>query len=121
LPASLHEALKAAVKAGMNDGPNDALANAMRDRLQAFAQRLALDLRYERFPDARPSLTEMAIAAARHDDHPLAEEPDLLRQAASEVAVHKPDADADDVLICAAALQSGRTPGDKAPPTAAAS
>ena len=120
LTASLREAIKAAVKAGMDESPNDAMANAVRDRLQAFAQRLALDVHYERHPDARPSLVETAIAAARLDNNPLAQEPDLLRRAASEVVVHKPDADADDVLVYAAALHSGHTPGGT-PPTAAAS
>jgi hypothetical protein len=121
LTASLREAIKAAVKAGMDDSPNDAMANAVRDRLQAFAQRLALDLHYERFPDARPSLTETATAAARLDNNPLAQEPDLLRRAALEVVIHKPDADADDVLVYAAALHSGQAPDDRTPPTAAAS
>jgi len=80
----------------------------VRDRLQPFAQRLALDLHYEPFPDARPSLVETAIAAARLDNNPLAQEPDLLRRAASEVVIHKPDADADDVLVYAASCSQAK-------------
>jgi len=119
LSASLREAVKAAVKAGMDDTPNDAMLNAVRDRLAAFAQRLALDLHYERFPDARPSLAEIATAAAQLDDNPLAHEPDLLRQAAEELVRLKPDADADDVLVYAAALHAGQNPNTTRPAAAA--
>lgn len=108
LSTSLREAVRAAVKAGMDDTPNDAILNAVRDRLAAFAQRLALDLHYERFPDARPSLAEVATAAAQLDDSPLAHEPGLLRRAAQELVRLKPDADADDVLVYAAALHAGQ-------------
>lgn len=120
LSASLREAVKAAVKAGMDDTPNDAMLNAVRDRLTAFAQRLALDLHYERFPDVRPSLAEIATAAAQLDDNPLAHEPDLLRRAADELVRLKPDADADDVLVYAAALHAAQDP-DTTRPAAAAS
>jgi predicted DsbA family dithiol-disulfide isomerase len=116
LSSSLREAVKAAVKAGMDANPNDAMLNAVRDRLEAFTQRLALDLHYERHPDARPSLAEIAIAAAQLDDSPLAH--DLLRRAADEVVRVKPDADADDVLVYAAALQAALGPTS---PAAAAS
>ncbi|MGI8575031.1 MAG: hypothetical protein ACR2MA_06745 [Egibacteraceae bacterium] len=91
----------------MDNNPNDAMLNAVRDRLETFAQRLALDLHYERFPGVRLSLAEVAVAAARLDDSALAHAPDLLRRAAEEVAQLKPVADADDVLVYAAALQSG--------------
>lgn len=114
LSTSLREAVKAAVRAGMDDNPNDAMLNAVRDRLEAFTQRLALDLHYERFPESRPSLAEVAVAAAHLDDNPLAREPDLLHRAAEEVALVKPDADADDVLIYAAALRSGQAPSGTA-------
>lgn len=120
LSTSLREAVRAAVTAGMDDTPNDAMLNAVHDRLAAFAQRLALDLHYERFPAARPPLTEIATAAAQLDDSPLAHEPDLLRRAAHEVVALKPDADADDVLVYAAALRSGQNP-DTTRPAAAAS
>jgi hypothetical protein len=118
LSNSLREAVKAAVKAGMDANPNDAMLNAVRDRLEAFTQRLALDLHYERHPDARPSLAEIAIAAAQLDDSPLANEHDVLRRAADEVVRVKPDADADDVLVYAAALQAAADPTS---PAAAAS
>lgn len=118
LSNSLREAVKAAVKAGMDANPNDAMLNAVRDRLEAFTQRLALDLHYERYPGVRPSLGEIAIAAAQLDDSPLAHDHDLLRRAADEVVRVKPDADADDVLVYAAALQAAHGPTS---PAAAAS
>lgn len=118
LSSSLREAVKAAVKAGMDANPNDAMLNAVRDRLEAFTQRLALDIHYERYPDARPSLAEIAIAAAQLDDSSLAHDHNLLRRAADEVVRVKPDADADDVLVYAAALQAALDPTS---PTAAAS
>lgn len=118
LSNSLREAVKAAVKAGMDANPNDAMLNAVRDRLEAFTQRLALDLHYERYPDARPSLAEIAIAAAQLDDSPLAHDHDLLRRAADEVVRVKPEADADDVLVYAAALHAA---GGSMSPAAAAS
>lgn len=118
LSSSLRKAVKAAVKAGMDANPNDAMLNAVRDRLEAFTQRLALDLHYERHRDARPSLAEVAIAAAQLDDSPLAHDRDLLRRAADEVVRVKPDADADDVLVYAAALQAAVDPTS---PAAAAS
>jgi hypothetical protein len=121
LSSSLREAVKAAVKAGMDANPNDAMLNAVRDRLEAFTQRLALDHHYERYPDARPSLAEIAVAAAQLDDNPLAHEPELLSRAAEEVVRLKADADADDVLVYAAALQSGHTAHGTTSPAAAAS
>lgn len=121
LSSSLREAVKAAVRAGMDANPNDAMLNAVRDRLEAFAQRLALDLHYERYPDARPSLAEVAVAAAQLDDSPLAHELDLLRRAADEVVRLKPDADADDVLVYAAALRSGQAAHGTTLPAAATS
>ncbi|MGI8575938.1 MAG: hypothetical protein ACR2MA_11520 [Egibacteraceae bacterium] len=121
LSSSLREAVRAAVRAGMDANPNDAMLNAVRDRLEAFAQRLALDLHYERYPDARPSLAEVAVAATQLDDNPLAHERDLLLRAADEVVRLKPDADADDVLVYAAALQSRKTAHGSTSPAAAAS
>lgn len=68
-----------------------------------------------------PSLAEVAVAAAQLDDSPLADELDLLRRAADEVVRLKPDADADDVLVYAAALRSGQAAHGPTSPAAAAS
>ena len=77
---------------------------ALRDRLDTFAQRLALDAHYEAHPAVRPSLADQALAAARLDGDPLADRPDLVARAAREVAALRPDASADDVVLYATAL-----------------
>jgi hypothetical protein len=104
-PARLREALKVAVDLGLDETANDAAVAALRDRLDTFAQRLALDAHYEAHPKVRPSLADQALAAARLDGDPLAERPELLARAAREVAALRPDASADDVLLYATALE----------------
>ena len=103
-PAALREALKLAIELGLDATANDAAVAALRDRLDAFAQRLALDAHYERHPETRPSLADLALAAARLDGDPLADQPRLLARAAREVAALRPTATGDDVLLYAAAL-----------------
>jgi hypothetical protein len=103
-PAPLREALKVAVELGLDETANDAAVAALRDRLDTFAQRLALDAHYEANPRVRPSLAELALAAARLDGDPLADTPDLLTRAATEVAALRSNPSADDVLLYAAAL-----------------
>jgi hypothetical protein len=107
-PAALREALRVAVDLGMDATVNDATVRALRDRLETFAQRMALESHYSQHPETRPSLAEVALAAAELDDNPLSHEPALLRRAADEVVAVKPDASADDVLVWAAALHSVR-------------
>ncbi len=63
----------------------------------------ALDDHYRRYPEARPSLGDLALATAELDGHPLAGEPDRLRRAAAEIVEKHPDASADDVLLWAEA------------------
>lgn len=104
LPRALHEAVRIAVELGMDSSANDATNRALRDRLDVFAQRLALDAHHRAHPGTRPSLAELARAAALLDGDPLADEPDLLEQAAREVGERWPDATGDDVLVYASAL-----------------
>lgn len=103
-PAALRRALKAAVELGFAETANDALNATLRDALEAFALRAALEEHYAAHPAARPSLDEVALALAVLDHDPLAERPDLVRQAAREVVTIRPDADAADVLLWAASL-----------------
>lgn len=107
-PKVLRDAVKAAVDAGMDSSANDAIVHALRDRLETFAQRLALDKHYERHPEVRPSLGDLAIATAELDGNPLAADPALLRRAAEGVSALKSDPSSDDVLVYAAALASHR-------------
>lgn len=103
-PVALRRALQVAVELGLAPNANDATNQALRTTLNAFAQRLALDAHYAAHPDARPALHEVAQALAVLDRSPLAERADLLQQAEAEVQQHKPDADADDVLLWATSL-----------------
>lgn len=108
-PTALRAALRVAVGLGMDTSVNDATLQAVRERVEVFAQRLALESHYARHPEVRPSLADLAVAAAELDDDPLAAEPMLLREAAERVVEVKPAATADDVLVYAAALHSRAT------------
>ena len=105
-PVALKDALKVAVGLGLDANANDATVHALRDRLEAFAQRRALDAHYIAYPEARPSLAEIAQAAAELDGDPLAADPSLIRRAAHEIVALRPKATADDVLLYAAGLRS---------------
>lgn len=108
-PAALRSALRAAVGLGMDTSVNDATLQAVRERVEMFAHRLALESHYERHPEVRPSLADLAVAAAELDGDPLAADPTLLREAAERVVEIRPAATADDVLVYAAALRSRAT------------
>jgi hypothetical protein len=62
-----------------------------------------LDDHIRQYPEARPSLGDLAVAAAELDGHPLAGEPARIRQAALEVEARHPDAEPEDVLLWAEA------------------
>jgi hypothetical protein len=76
---------------------------ALRATLEAVVMQAVLDDHYARYPQARPDLGDLAVAAAELDGHPLAGEPERLRQAAAEIAGHRPGASPDDVLLWAEA------------------
>jgi len=104
LPVALREAAALAVRELGAAPSTTALAStALRTMLEAIVVQAALDDHYRDHPEARPDLAELAIAAAELDDSPLAERPELLRQAAEEIVRTRPDADADDVLLWAEA------------------
>jgi hypothetical protein len=103
-PKALREAVRVAVSLGLDATPNDVAVSALRDRLEAFAQRLALEAHYAAHPGSRPSLAQRALAAARLDGDRLADDPELLARAAEAVARLRPSASADDVLLYAAGL-----------------
>ena len=105
-PKALREAVKVAVDLGMDASTNDAAVQALRDRVEAFAQHLALEDHFRRHPEARPTLADLALAAAELDAHPLADQHELLRTAAAEVAELMPDATGADVLVYAMGMRS---------------
>lgn len=118
LPTVLHDAARLAVELGMDASVNDATNRALRDRVEVFAQQLALEEHYRRHPGSRPSLVQLALAAARLDGDPIAEQPALLEQAAREMAARWPDATGDDVLVYASALAHHRKPARPRGPAA---
>ena len=107
LPAALREAAAIAVnELGVAASATTLTADALRVRLEAVVVEAALEAHYEQYPKARPSLAELAIAAAELDGNPLAKRPALIRRAAAAIVEQHPEADADDVLLWAEALAS---------------
>lgn len=107
LPVSLRDAAAVAVRElGVAPSTTALTATALRAMLEAVVMQAVLDAHYEQHPQARPSLAELAIAAAELDGHPLAAHPGLLREAADEITRTHPNADADDVLLWAEARAS---------------
>jgi hypothetical protein len=104
LPVTLRDAAVVATTMGLASSTTELTVRGLRDALEAFAQRAVLDAHYREYPDARPSLEEIALAAAQLDANPLAQRPDLLKRAAVEVVTVKDDASPDDVLLYAAGL-----------------
>ena len=107
IPAALREAAALAVaELGAASSTTSLATEALRARLEAIVIEGALAAHYERHPKARPSLAELALAAAELDANPLAATPDLIRKAAKEIVKRHPEADADDVLLWAEAQAS---------------
>jgi hypothetical protein len=104
LPVDLRDAAGIAVRLGLATSTTELTVRGLRDALDAFAQRIVLDAHYQVHPQARPDLAEVALAAAELDGNPLAERPDLVRRAATDVRAVKDDPTPDDVLLYAAGL-----------------
>lgn len=103
-PEALHRALLIAVELGLVGTATEAQGQALRELLEAVTQRAALEQHYAAHPESRPTLAEVALALAEAEHSPLAQQPELLEQAAREVLEVRPDADPDDVLVWAACL-----------------
>lgn len=109
LPANLRDAAALAVeRLGLAPSTTTLTATALRSVLETAVMGAALQAHYHQHPDARPSLAEVALAAAAQDGSPLAEHPELIERAAEEIVARHPDADADDVLLWAEAQQAVR-------------
>jgi hypothetical protein len=74
----------------------------------------ALELHYEKYPEARPSLADLAIASAEIDGSPLAQRPELLRRSAEEIQRRHPDAEPEDVVLWAEAREYAEAEQKKA-------
>jgi len=107
IPKALREAAALAVKElGVAPSTTVLTANALRSVLEGAVMLAVLERHYEEYPEFRPSLGDLAVAAAEMDGHPLAQQPELLRKAAAEVQKRHPSASPDDALLWAEALQS---------------
>lgn len=107
-PEALRRAVRAAVALGWASNANEGAVEALREELLWFFRGRALDAHIRAHPESAPTLSGVATALAelRHD--PLADEPELIEQAAREIVGFRPEAEPDDVLIWAASLRHHR-------------
>src|ERR1035437_8510234 len=104
IPTALRDAAALAVRElGVAPSATALTTAALRATLEAVVMQAVLDDHYDHHPQARPDLGDLAVAAAELDGHPLAAEPERLRQAAAEIAGSHPAASPDDVLLWAEA------------------
>jgi hypothetical protein len=107
LPSALRDAAAIAVNdLGAAPSTTALTTAALRTTLEAVVMQGVLDQHYQQHPYARPSLADLAIAAAELDGNPLAGNHAQLRRAAAQIIAVHPDADADDVLLWAEAQQA---------------
>jgi hypothetical protein len=108
LNESLREAAEIAVSHGWVPSftalVEESVATRLAGIVAAIAEQAVLDEHYAEHPEARPDLWEIAVAAAKVDGSPLAEQPDVIRRAAEALGEN---ADVDTVLIWAAGAHAG--------------
>jgi hypothetical protein len=104
IPGALRDAAALAVS-DLDVAPSTTVltANALRAALEAAVMQAVLDRHYQEYPESRPTLADLAIAAAEIDGHPLADNPGLIRRSAVEVQQRHPGASPEDVLLWAEA------------------
>jgi hypothetical protein len=104
IPTALRDAAAIAVRElGAAPSTTELTTAALRASLEAVVMHAVLDDHFSQYPEARPSLGDLAVAAAELDGHPLAGEPARIRQAALEVEARHADAAPEDVLLWAEA------------------
>ena len=106
IPKALREAAALAVdELGVAPSTTVMAANALRTLLEATVGLAVLELHFEEYPEARPTLADLAVVAAEWDDSPLAQRPDLIRKYAEEIVQRHPNAEPEDVLLWAEARE----------------
>ena len=106
IPKPLRDAAALAVsELGLAPSSTVLAANALRMMLEGTVVLAALELHFERYPEARPSLAELAIASAEIDGNPLAQQPELIQRSAAEIQRRHPNAEPEDVLLWAEARE----------------
>lgn len=104
MPVALRDAAVLASQMGLAESTTELTVRGLRDHLEAVAQRAVLDAHYRDHPQVRPDLAEVALVAAAMEGNPLAQRPELIRRAASEVRLLSEDPTPGDVLLYAAGL-----------------
>jgi hypothetical protein len=104
IPSALREAASLAVsELGVAPSTTALTTAALRSALEAVLMQAALDDHYRQYPLSRPSLGDLAVAAAEMDGNPLAAHPDMLHNAAAEIVTRHPAATPEDVILWAEA------------------
>lgn len=104
IPTALRDAATlAARELGVAPSATALTTAALRSALEAAVMQAVLDEHYERYPQSRPDLGDLAVAAAELDGNPLAARPDLIRQSAAEISAYHPNPEPEDVLLWAQA------------------
>ena len=104
IPSTLREAASLAVtELGVASSTTALTTAALRSALEAVLTQAALDDHYRQYPLSRPSLGDLAVAAAEMDGNPLAAHPDTLHKAAAEIVTRHPAASPEDVILWAEA------------------
>ena len=96
VPAGLQETARECVKLGLAESVSELIIRGLRLQLAVTTAgaaadrelddvRSALDERYARAPEARPSLAEVVEAAAVVERHPAADHPDLVQAAIDDL------------------------------------
>jgi hypothetical protein len=76
IPTALRDAAAVAVRElGAASSTTALTTAALRASLEAVVMQAVLDDHFRQYPEARPNLGDLAIAAAELDGHPLAGEP----------------------------------------------
>lgn len=106
IPKALREAAALAVdELGVATSTTAIAANALRTLLEATVRLEVLELHFEQYPEARPSLADLAIITAEWNDNPLAQRPECIRRYAEEIVQRHPNAEPEDVLLWADARE----------------
>lgn len=104
LPEALRDAAALAVAhLGVADSTTSLAAAGLRQALETAVMGAALEAHFDRYPESRPSLAEVASALAAQNGSELAQRPDMIERAAEQLSARHPAADADDVLLWAEA------------------
>ncbi len=107
IPKNLREAAQIAVDLGLADNVTSLAVDNLRTRLEGIAQLAVLDETYDAHPDLRPTLADLALAAADMDASPVAEHPDVIRHAADILLARGGPVEPDDVLLYASGVLDG--------------